>query len=158
MAVVTSFIVIVDVIAVPPVPKFVHVVPPSVLICHCNVGIGVPVTATVKGALLPASTLWLAGCCVMVGGVNAGLYAVAVMVSVSVFVVCCVPMPLSICTVKVKVPFVPLGLPEVPAVAAVNVPFTTFVTMPLGKVKPFMIVSTAVLAWAMLVTLAWVAV
>ena len=44
-------------LAVPPPPviaalvRFVHVVPPSVLICHWKVGVGLPDAATVKVAV-----------------------------------------------------------------------------------------------------------
>jgi hypothetical protein len=44
-----------------------NVVPPSVLTCHCTVGVGEPVAAAVKVAVWPAATVWLAGCVVIVG-------------------------------------------------------------------------------------------
>jgi MFS family permease len=52
---------------------------------------------------------------------------------------------------------VPAGVPEVPATAAVNVPSTTWVLMPVGKVSAPMLALTAALAWAIVVTLAWMA-
>jgi len=44
-----------------------NVVPPSMLTCHCTVGVGEPVAAAVKVAVWPAATVWLAGCMVIVG-------------------------------------------------------------------------------------------
>src|SRR4029077_8680449 len=44
-----------------------NVAPPSVLNCHCTVGVGEPVAAAVKVAVWPAATVWLAGCMVIVG-------------------------------------------------------------------------------------------
>src|SRR6267143_1989037 len=44
-----------------------NVTPPSVLTCHCTVGVGEPVAAAVKVAVWPAVTVWLAGCVVIVG-------------------------------------------------------------------------------------------
>src|SRR2546425_1909256 len=47
-----------------------NVMPPSVLTCHCTVGVGEPVAAAVKVAVWPAITVCLAGCVVIVGGVG----------------------------------------------------------------------------------------
>src|SRR4029077_12372922 len=44
-----------------------NVTPPSVLTCHCTVGVGEPVAAAVKVAVWPAVTVWFVGCTVMVG-------------------------------------------------------------------------------------------
>jgi hypothetical protein len=38
-------------------PTLVNVVPPSVLTCHCTVGVGEPVAAAVKVAVCPAVTV-----------------------------------------------------------------------------------------------------
>src|SRR6266478_4663956 len=46
-----------------------NVTPPSVLTCHCTVGVGEPVAAAVKVAVWPAVTVWLPGCAVMVAEV-----------------------------------------------------------------------------------------
>ena len=35
--------------------------PPSMLTCHCTVGVGLPLAAAVKVAVWPAVTVWLAG-------------------------------------------------------------------------------------------------
>jgi len=43
------------------------VTPPSVLTCHCTVGVCEPVAAAVKVAVWPAVTVWLAGCVAIVG-------------------------------------------------------------------------------------------
>ena len=40
----------------------VKVTPPSVLTCHCTVGVGVPLAAAVKVTGLPAVMVWLLGC------------------------------------------------------------------------------------------------
>ena len=37
------------------------VAPPSVLTCHCTVGVGLPLAAAVKVAVWPAVTVWLVG-------------------------------------------------------------------------------------------------
>src|SRR5258707_13462476 len=47
-----------------------NVAPPSVLTCHCTVGVGEPVAAVVKVAVWPTFTVWFAGCVVMTGGVG----------------------------------------------------------------------------------------
>src|SRR5882672_2409884 len=47
--------------------RLVNVTPPSVLTCHCTVGVGEPVAAAVKIAVWPAVTVWFAGCMVIVG-------------------------------------------------------------------------------------------
>ena len=44
-----------------------NVAPPSVLTCHCTVGVGEPVAAAVKVAVWPGATVWLAGWVVIVG-------------------------------------------------------------------------------------------
>ena len=41
--------------------------PPSVLTCHCTVGVGLPLAAAVKVAVWPAVTVWLAGWAVIEG-------------------------------------------------------------------------------------------
>ena len=41
--------------------------PLPVLTCHWNVGAGTPEATVVKVALLPACTLWFAGCVVIIG-------------------------------------------------------------------------------------------
>ena len=45
----------------------VNVEPPLVLTCHCTLGVGFPVAAAVKVAVLPATTDWLTGFVVTVG-------------------------------------------------------------------------------------------
>ena len=47
-----------------------NVVPPSVLTCHCTVGVGLPLAAAVKVAVWPAVTVWLAGWVVTGGGLG----------------------------------------------------------------------------------------
>ena len=59
-----------------------QLVPPSVLTCHCTVGVGVPVAAAVKVAFAPAVTVWLAGWVV-----TCGCWAAAVTVSVAALLV-----------------------------------------------------------------------
>ena len=54
------------VVDVAPV-KFVNVVPPFVLTCHCTVGVGVPVAAAVNVAFAPAATVTLVGLVVITG-------------------------------------------------------------------------------------------
>ena len=49
----------------------VKVEPPSVLTCHCTVGVGLPLAAAVKVAVCPAVTVWLAGWVVTIGAVRA---------------------------------------------------------------------------------------
>jgi hypothetical protein len=57
-----------SVVEVAPEPEtLLNVAPPSVLTCHCTVGVGEPVTAAVKVAVWPAVTVWLAGWVVIVG-------------------------------------------------------------------------------------------
>src|SRR5213594_3519011 len=56
------------------------VTPPSVLTCHCTVGVGAPVAAAVKVAVWPAFTVWFTGCVVMVGGVGEFTVSVAAVV------------------------------------------------------------------------------
>jgi hypothetical protein len=43
------------------------VAPPSVLTCHCTVGVGWPVAAAVKVTACPAQIVWLTGLVVMAG-------------------------------------------------------------------------------------------
>ena len=43
------------------------VLPPSVLTCHCTVGVGLPLAAAVKVAVRPALTVWFVGLVVTVG-------------------------------------------------------------------------------------------
>src|SRR5213594_3307793 len=57
------------------------VMPPSVLTCHCTVGVGEPVAAAVKVAVWPAVTVWFTGCVVMVGGVEFTVSVAAVVVA-----------------------------------------------------------------------------
>jgi len=64
MDVVTLFSV--RVVLVAPL-MLVQVVPPSLLTCHCTVGVGVPLAAAVKEAGPPAVTVWLLGWVVMAG-------------------------------------------------------------------------------------------
>jgi hypothetical protein len=47
--------------------------PPSVLICHWKVGAGVPLAAAVNVTEAPVTTVWLAGCVVIVGATVAAL-------------------------------------------------------------------------------------
>ena len=47
--------------------RLLKVAPPSVLTCHCTVGVGEPVAAAVKVAVWPAVTVWSTGCVVIVG-------------------------------------------------------------------------------------------
>ena len=46
-----------------------NVTPPSVLTCHCTVGVGEPVAVAVKVAVCPAVTVWFVGCVLIAGGV-----------------------------------------------------------------------------------------
>ena len=46
---------------------FWNVAPPSVLCCHCTVGVGLPFAAAVNVAVLPAETDWLLGLVVIEG-------------------------------------------------------------------------------------------
>jgi hypothetical protein len=57
-----------NVVLVAPAISF-QVPPPSVLTCHCTVGVGLPDAAAVKEAELPTHTAWLAGLVVTDGGV-----------------------------------------------------------------------------------------
>jgi hypothetical protein len=45
------------VVEVPPEETLLNVAPPSVLTCHCTVGVGEPVAAAVKLAVWPAVTV-----------------------------------------------------------------------------------------------------
>ena len=47
----------------------VHVEPPFVLNCHCNVGVGFPLAAEVKHTSEPVHTVESRGCSVTTGGV-----------------------------------------------------------------------------------------
>ena len=47
---------------------FENVVPPSVLSCHCTVGVGLPLAPAVK-VTLDAATIWLVGLAVTTGAV-----------------------------------------------------------------------------------------
>ena len=49
--------------------------PPSVDICHCAVGVGVPVAAAVKVAVVPPMTVWLVGELVTFAGATIGTAA-----------------------------------------------------------------------------------
>src|SRR4051812_29275313 len=62
----------VSVVVVAPA-MLVKVLPPSVLTCHCTVGVGVPLAAAVKVAGLLAVTVWLLGEVVMLGTTLAAL-------------------------------------------------------------------------------------
>ena len=57
------------VVEVPP-ETLLNVAPPSVLTCHCTVGVGEPLAAAVKVAVWPAVTVWFTGCVVIVGSVG----------------------------------------------------------------------------------------
>ena len=59
-----------------------NVTPPSVLTCHCTVGVGEPDAAAVKVAVWPAVTVWLAGWVVIVGSVEFTVSVAAVVVAV----------------------------------------------------------------------------
>lgn len=48
-----------------------HVLPPSVERCHCSVGVGVPLAATVKAAALPVATDWFVGWIVIAAAAGA---------------------------------------------------------------------------------------
>ena len=96
-----------------------NVTPPSVLTCHCTVGVGEPVAAAVKVAVWPALTVWLAGCVVIVGGVGEFTVSVAV-------VVVAVPAEF-VNTARYRFPFcdeavVKLRVVEVAAETLLNVP------------------------------------
>ena len=45
----------------------VKVVPPSVLCCHCTLGLGAPLAAALKVAVLSTLTVWLVGWVVIAG-------------------------------------------------------------------------------------------
>ncbi len=64
MAVATLFSV--SVVLVAPL-MLLNVLPPSVLTCHCTVGVGVPLADAVNETLAPAVTVWLLGLPVMTG-------------------------------------------------------------------------------------------
>src|SRR5712664_3671461 len=53
-----------------------NVTPPSVLTCHCTVGVGEPVAAAVKVAVWSAVTVWFVGCVVIVGGAGGALFTI----------------------------------------------------------------------------------
>jgi hypothetical protein len=55
-----------NVVEVAPM-MLLNVAPPSVLTCHCTVGVGEPVAAAVKVAVWPAVAVWFVGCVVIVG-------------------------------------------------------------------------------------------
>src|SRR5882672_7279422 len=55
-------------------------VTPSVLTCHCTVGVGEPVAAAVKVAVWPAVTVWFVGWVVIVGSVGEFTVSVAALV------------------------------------------------------------------------------
>ena len=55
-----ALVVKVSVVAVAPVMS-AKVTPPSVLTCHCTVGVGVPLAAAVKVTGVPAVMVWLVG-------------------------------------------------------------------------------------------------
>ena len=55
----------------------VKVVPPSVLTCHCTVGVGVPLAAAVKVTGVPAVIVWLVGSVVTTGATAAVTVSVA---------------------------------------------------------------------------------
>src|SRR6266478_1536266 len=57
-----------------------NVVPPSVLTCHCTVGVGEPVAAAVKVAVWPTVTVRFAGWVVIVGDVGQFTGSVAAVV------------------------------------------------------------------------------
>src|SRR6516225_6677449 len=69
----------VSVVLVAPL-MLVNVLPPSVLTCHCTVGVGLPVAVAMNETLPPAVTVWLAGFVVMVG-VNWTVSVAAVLVT-----------------------------------------------------------------------------
>ena len=69
----------VKVVLVAPL-MLLQVEPPSVLTCHCTVGVGLPVAAAVKVTLWPALTVALLGLVVTLGAyctVNVALAVVA---------------------------------------------------------------------------------
>ena len=53
--------------------RLLQLEPLSVETCHWNVGVGVPLAATVKAASWPTATVWSAGWEVMLGATVAGL-------------------------------------------------------------------------------------
>jgi hypothetical protein len=90
------------------------VLPLSVLTCHFNVGVGVPLAVAVKLALLPAVTVWFEGC----PPVNDGVVAAAVTVSVKVWVASGLVPLLAVKVTVNGVPFVSGGVPlRTPVVA-----------------------------------------
>ena len=54
-----------------------NVEPPSVLTCHCTVGVGLPLAAAVKVAVWPAVTVWLTGW-VVIDGADWAAFTVSV--------------------------------------------------------------------------------
>ena len=64
-----ALVVKVSVVAVAPLMS-VKVTPPSVLTCHCTVGVGVPLAAAVKVTALPAVTVWPLGWVVTTGATS----------------------------------------------------------------------------------------
>lgn len=67
-----ALVVKVRVVEVAP-DRLLNVAPPSMLTCHCTVGVGVPLAAAVKLTLAPAVTVWLVGLVVTTGGAGAEL-------------------------------------------------------------------------------------
>ena len=63
-----------------------QVEPPSMLTCHCTVGVGLPVAAAVKVAVCPALTVTLAGLVVTVGAYCTVSVAAAVVAEPTVLV------------------------------------------------------------------------
>ena len=64
---------------------FVNVTP-SVLTCHCTVGVGVPLAAAVNVAMAPLATLMLAGFVVITGAAVTVKVAAALVAEPDVFV------------------------------------------------------------------------
>jgi hypothetical protein len=73
MPIAVAAVVWVALVAPLPVVTLAQVVPPSVLTCHCRVGAGVPVAATVKLAVAGSVTATSDGWVVKLGATGAGL-------------------------------------------------------------------------------------
>src|SRR5439155_1570396 len=87
----------------------VKVAPPFVLICHCTVGVGLPLAAAVNVAVDPAATDWFAGF-VVTDGAKFTVIVAAVVVAEP---------PELVKTARNLVPFWPASTPGMVSVVAI---------------------------------------
>src|SRR5215813_6829240 len=90
-----------------------NVAPPSVLICHCTVGVGLPFAAAVNVAPFGAHTSWFVGFVVTVGAVFTVSVAAVVVALPHVFVNTAryfVPLRLALVGVMLNVVLVAVGI------------------------------------------------